>query len=314
MISARALQQFIVLAEELHFGRAAARLHMSQPPLSQALARLEERLGVRLLDRAGKAVALTEGGRVFLDEARALLRQQEQAVLHTRAASAGQRGTVAMGFVGSVSYGLLPELLALYRREAPAITVQLHEMPSTDQREALDAGRIDLGIVRLPLADADGLRMQTIRRERMVAVLPKGHRLAQRRAIGLAELADETFMVFPPERVLSLHAKTLLACQAAGFSPRTGLTAWQMPTMVSLVAAGQGVALLPAQTMHMPHPGVRYRPLQDRNDHLALEIALAWREDRASPACRRIVALTLDTAPQGGQGPARDGVDSSAAA
>ena len=299
MISARALQQFIVLAEELHFGRAAARLHMSQPPLSQALARLEASLGVRLLDRTGKAVALTEGGRVFLAEARALLRQQEQAVLHTREASAGTRGTVAMGFVGSVSYGLLPELLALYRREAPAIAVQLHEMPSTDQREALDAGRIDLGIVRLPLADADGLRMQTIRRERMVAVLPKGHRLARRRAVGLAELASETFMVFPPERVLSLHAKTLLACQAAGFSPRTGLSAWQMPTMVSLVAAGQGVALLPAQTMRMPHPGVSYRPLQDRSAHLELEIALAWREDRASPACRRIVALTLATVPQG---------------
>ncbi len=289
MFSSRALTQFIVLAEELHFGRAAQRLHMSQPPLSQAIMRLEEALGVRLLDRSRSSVALTDAGSVFLHEARRLLEQQALAVDHTRQVSAGMSGTVALGFVGSVSYGLLPLMLAEFRIKFPDVRFDLRELPSSDQLRELEGRRIDIGIVRLPLANAADLHLKTIHRERMIAVLPSAHRLAKERTIRLAELSDETFMLFPVNRVPSLHAQTVMACQAVGFSPRVAMEAWQMPTMVSLVAAGVGVALLPAQIKSIPHPGVVYRDIQDSVHGLDLEIALAWRRNMRSTLCQRIV-------------------------
>lgn len=282
MISSRLLSQFIVVAEELHFGRAALRLHMSQPPLSQAIQRLEDHIGVALFDRANRAITLTDAGRVFLKEARHLEDQQTQAIAHTRQAGAGLMGTIVLGFVGSVSYGLLPELLTQFRRDHAEVAFDLRESTSVEQVQELKARRMDLGIVRLPLGDANGLEMRVIKRERMIAVLPKDHPLGAMTAIPLARLANETFMMFPADRVFSLHAKTLMACQAAGFSPRIGMSAWQMPTMVSLVAAGVGVALLPSQIVNIAHPGVIYRDIEDRMEHLELEIALTWlREDRS---------------------------------
>ncbi|WP_296943733.1 LysR substrate-binding domain-containing protein [uncultured Massilia sp.] len=282
MISSRLLAQFIAVAEELHFGRAALRLHMSQPPLSQAIQRLEEHIGVALFDRANRTIALTDAGRVFLKEARRLEDQQAQAVAHTRQAAAGLMGTIVLGFVGSVSYGLLPELLTQFRKHHADVAFDLREATSVEQIEDLKARRIDLGIVRLPLGGANDLEMRVIKRERMIAVLPRAHPLAALPAIPLASLAGETFMMFPADRVFSLHAKTLMACQAAGFSPRLGMSAWQMPTMVSLIAAGVGIALLPSQIVNIAHPGVIYRELEDRMEHLELEIALAWRRDDRS--------------------------------
>jgi len=289
MISARALNQFIVLAEELHFGRAAQRLHMSQPPLSQAIMRLEETLQVRLLDRSRPAITLTDAGTVFLQEAHRLLEQQALAISHTRQADAGLSGTLVLGFVGSVSYGLLPELLVRFRSEYPDVKFDLRELPSSDQVQELHARRIDLGVVRLPLANAHDFHLKVVRRERMIAVLPIGHRLASRSGVRLADLAEETFMVFPIDRVPSLHAQTLTACHAAGFSPKVALEAWQMPTMVSLVAAGVGVALLPEQIKNIPHAGVVYRDIRDSYPGLDLEIALAWRKDLRSTLVQRIV-------------------------
>ena len=289
MFTNRALRQFIVVAEELHMGRAAERLHISQPPLSQAMMRLEAAIGVKLFLRANRAIKLTEAGRVFLDEAHRLLAQEAQAITHTRQVSAGLSGNIVLGFVGSVSYGLLPELITKFRRDHPEIGFDLRELPSGDQLEELEAKRIDLGIVRLPLANAADCHLKTIKRERMIAVLPRGHRLASARSIRLRELAQETFMMFPPHRVPSLHAKTVTACHAAGFSPRVALEAWQMPTMVSLVAAGVGITLLPAQIREIPHGGVIYKEIKDPIEALNLEIALAWRKNNTSKLVQRVV-------------------------
>lgn len=254
--------------------------------------RLERTVGVQLLDRARNALCLTDAGVVFLHEAHQLLAQHSLAIDHTREACAGVRGTVSLGFVGSVSYQLLPELLTQFKGEFPGVKFDLRELPSADQVIELLGRRIDMGIVRLPLANANDLELKVIRRERMVAVLPKSHPLALRKSIRLAELADETFMVFPLSRVPSLHMQTLMACQAAHFSPRVALEAWQMPTMVSLVAAGIGVALLPEQITSIPHPGVVYRALKDDHTGLDLEIALAWHKDLRSPLCQRIIDNT----------------------
>lgn len=289
MLSSRAVRQFIVVAEELHFGRAAARLFISQPPLSQAIMRLERGLGVELLHRANRAITLTEAGLAFLEDARRLVEQEAAAIAHARQAGAGLSGRLVLGFVGSVSYGLLPELLAQFKRELPGIVFDLRELPSSEQLQELQAKRIDLGIVRLPLSNASEFEMKVIRRERMIAVLPRKHRLSALKSIALKQLAGESFMMFPPERVLSLHAKTMMACHAAGFSPRVALQAWQMPTMVSLVAAGIGIALLPAQIRSNPHSGVVYREIRDHTDHLDLEIAFAWRSDAKSRLVERVV-------------------------
>ena len=289
MISNRVLRQFILVAEELHMGRAAKRLHISQPPLSQAMMRLEEVVGVKLFLRANRAIKLTEAGQVFLGEAQQLLAHEARAIAHTRQASAGLSGNIVLGFVGSVSYALLPELITRFRTSHPEIGFELRELPSSDQLEELGANRIDLGIVRLPLANATDCNLKVIKRERMIAVLPRDHQLASASAIGLKDLAHETFMMFPPNRVPSLHAKIVTACHEAGFSPRVALEAWQMPTMVSLVAAGVGIALLPAQIREMPHRGVIYKEIKDPIEALDLEIALAWLKANTSKLLRRVV-------------------------
>jgi DNA-binding transcriptional LysR family regulator len=289
VVSPRAIKQFTVLAEELHFGRAAQRLGMSQPPLSQAMMRLEEELGVELLDRTGRKIGLTRAGHVFLDETRRLTEQQALAIDHTRAAHHGIRGTIALGFVGSVSYGLLPELLIKFRSAYPDISFELRELTSSEQLRDLEARRIEIGIIRLPLIGTDAFSMKAIKRERMIAVLPKDHVLSMRKTVSLTQLADETFIMFPPHRSLSLLAKTIMACHAAGFSPRVGPQAWQMSTMMSLVAAKAGIALLPAQVRNIPHPGVIYREVKGDDHHLDLEIALLWRRDNRSGLCQTVI-------------------------
>ncbi len=289
MFSTRLLKQFVVLAEELHFGRAAARLHISQPPLSQAIMRLENALGAELFDRTGRSIVLTVAGSTFLNDARLLLEAQEGAIERARQAGAGLSGRIVLGFVGSVTYEMLPAFMTTMRHRFPGVRFDLRELPSVDQLLALHSRQLDLGIVRPPLADTNDLKLKVIRRERMVVVLPREHPLARLKVVPLSALASEAFMMFPPNRVPSLHAKTVMACDAAGFSPKVAMEAWQMPTMVSLVAIGEGVALLPEQVTRMPYPGVVYRPLSDRSAHLDLEIALVCRRDSISALVRNLM-------------------------
>jgi DNA-binding transcriptional LysR family regulator len=291
MVPGRLLTQFIAVAEALHFGRAATRLHMAQPPLSQAIKHLEELVGVKLLDRSKHAVSLTPAGRAFLDDARALLAQGQRAIDTARRASEGLTGRITIGFMGSVSYELLPRILRDFRTRFPAIHVDLREQTSVEQIESLHASKIDLGIVRLPLNNAADLNMRTIEVERLIAVLPRDHRLAASQTLRLEDLADAPFMIFPPDKSPSLHAKFLMACDEAGFSPRIALEAWQMASMVSLVAAGMGVVLLPAQVRSSPHPGVVYKDLNNDSEHLDLKIAAAWRPDNISAGVNSMLSV-----------------------
>lgn len=291
MITGRLLTQFIAVAEELHFGRAAARLHMAQPPLSQAIKHLEELVGVQLLARSKHFVGLTPAGRAFLEEARELLARGQQAIDTARRASKGLTGRVTIGFVGSVSYELLPRILRAFRTRFPAIHVDLRELTSTEQIESLRARKIDLGIVRLPLNNAADIDLRTIETERFIAVLPKDHRLAKAATLRLEDLAEDPFMIFPAEKIPSLHAKFLMACEQAGFSPRIALEAWQMASMVSLVATGMGVVLLPAQVRNSPHPGVVYKDLDNRSEHFELKIAVAWRSEGISAGVHSLLSV-----------------------
>ncbi|MGH8782488.1 LysR family transcriptional regulator [Paraburkholderia sp.] len=296
MIPARLLNQFIAVAEELHFGRAAERLNMAQPPLSQAIRKLEELVGVTLLTRSKHFVALTPAGRAFLSEARELLAHGQRAIDTARRASKGGAGRISIGFVGSVSYELLPRVLREFKDSFPAIHVDLRELTSKEQIESLHARKIDLGIVRLPLANAADIAFRTIEVERFVAVLPRNHRLARARKLLLKDLSGESFMAFPPDRIPSLHAKFLMACEQSGFSPHIALEAWQMSSMVSLVAAGMGVVLLPAQVRTSPHHGVVYKELDDRSEHVELKIAMAWRPDDMSSEVQSMLAMPCSQA------------------
>lgn len=291
MIPGRLLNQFIAVAEELHFGRAAARLHMAQPPLSHAIKSLEDLVGVRLFERSKHFVALTPAGQAFLDEARDLLARGQKALDVARRASEGHIGSVTIGFVGSASYVLLPKILHILRRQIPEIHIDLRELASEEQVSALVAGTIDIGIVRLPVGNANDISMRTLATERFIAVLPKDHRLAKARSIRLKDLKHESFMVFPPNKIPSLHVKFLMACEDAGFSPRIVLEAWQMASMISLVAASIGIVLLPEQVRSSPHPGVVYKRLADQSEHLELKIALAWRHGDISASVRSILSV-----------------------
>jgi DNA-binding transcriptional LysR family regulator len=291
MIPGRLLRQFIAVAEELHFGRAAARLHMAQPPLSQAIKHLEELVGVQLLARSKHSVVLTPAGRAFLDDARELLAQGQRAIETARQASKGLTGRVTIGFSWSVSYELLPKILHDFRTKSPAIHVELRELVSVEQIASLHTGKIDLGIVRLPLSNAADINMRVIEVERFVAVLPRDHPLATSRSLRLESLAEDTFIIFPQDRSPSLHAKFLMACDEAGFSPRIALEAWQIAGIVSLVAAGIGVMLLPEQVRSSPHPGVVYKDFDNDSEHFELKIAVAWRPDNVSAGVHSMLSV-----------------------
>jgi DNA-binding transcriptional LysR family regulator len=299
MIAGRLLSQFIAVAEELHFGRAAARLHMAQPPLSQAIKHLEELVGVQLLARSKHSVVLTRAGRAFLDDARELLKQGQRAIDTARRASKGLTGRVTIGFSWSVSYELLPRILHDFRIQFPAIHVDLCELVSVEQIVSLHAGKIDLGIVRLPLSNAADINMRVIDVERLIAVLPRDHRLAASPSLRLESLAEEPFMIFPPDRSPGLHAKVLMACEEAGFSPRIALEARQIAGMASLVAAGIGVMLLPAQVRSCPHPGVVYKDLDNDSEHLELKIAAAWHPDNVSAGVHSMLSVLDRWCPKG---------------
>lgn len=291
------LRQYVAVAEELHFRRAAERLNMAQPPLSQAIRQLEDLVGATLLERSRQGARLTAAGAIFLDHARAMLAQEERAIEAARLTAEGIVGRLTLGFVGSVSYELLPGLLQAFRVRCPQVRLDLREQTSKEQVQSLHAGEVDAGLLRLPINDAADLRTRVLHRERFVAVLPRRHRLARAASVRLAQLKDESFMIFPADRIPSLHAKFMFACADAGFSPRVVLEAWQMPSMVGLVAAGFGVALLPSQITAMPHRGVVFKRISDASPQLDLEIAVGWRPDNASAGLKSFLALMDELAP-----------------
>jgi DNA-binding transcriptional LysR family regulator len=275
----RQLRHFIAVAEQLHFGRAAAALHISQPPLSRSIRDLEVRLGVTLLARTRRKVELTPEGARFLEDARRLLAQLERAVLDVGSMAAGQGGQLRLGFVSLADFGVLPALLKAYKSTRPGVALALREMLSPDQAAALAAGELDFGLLLPPVTGAD-LEHVVVQRERFVAALPSRHRLAReggRNAGRLAvrELAGEAFVMAPREIAPGLHDIVAALTARAGFAPRVAQEAIQMQTVVSLVSSGLGVALVPASVANLGRRGVVYREIADA--HPKLDLWLAWR-------------------------------------
>jgi DNA-binding transcriptional LysR family regulator len=274
-IELRHFRYFVAVAEELHFGRAARRLHISQPPLSTQIRALEDLVGAQLLNRTQRKVELTKAGEALLREARQVLERAAGAVLAAQRASRGEAGELLVGFVSVADYNVVPPLLREFRSRAPGVRLALREATTDRLVQDLADGRIDLAFVLPPLEDA-GLEYRPVHREPLVCALPQSHPLAATSGpIRLAALADAQFVLTPRRIAPGLYDDIVSFCRRVGFSPRLAQEAVQMQTIVSLVSAEIGVALIPASMEHLGRTGVVYRALAEKSP--LTEVGVAWR-------------------------------------
>ena len=289
----RHLRYFVAVAEELHFGRAARRLNVAQPPLSQQVRALEAELGVTLLHRTSRRVELTAEGRVFLEHASLVLSQTERATEATRAVKRGEAGRIAIGFVTSAVYALVPGILREYHRKFPAVEMRCHEMTPARSLHGLRQREIDVAFVRLPVRE-EGLVATEISRERLLLALPTEHLQAGAGRGRLRDFATETFIMVTRAAAPGFYDALLNECRRAGFSPRVGHEAGEWQTVLALVAAGLGVALVPESLRHWQRPGVIYLELKPKTAEVALE--LVWRKETAQPLVESFLAVARELA------------------
>lgn len=256
----RHLRYFRAVAEELHFGRAAERLHIAQPPLSQQIRQLERELGVTLLTRTTRTVELTPAGRTYLRRVIKILDSVDEAGHQARRLAEGTEGQLTIGCVGSATYSLLPQLVLALRETLPGVDVGVRgEMLAPAQVSALLAGEIDLALLRPPVHQ-DGIETEVLRRDRLLVALPAGHRLAALSEVPVEDLRDEDFVAHAAGRSV-MHSLLNAAAAAAGFVPQVRHEVAETSTLVTLVAAGLGVAIVPEPTAELGITGVAYRPL-----------------------------------------------------
>jgi len=300
-IELRSWRQFLAVAEELHFGRAAARLHMTQPPVTQAIAQLEKALGVTLFDRTRRRVALTPAGEALVPEVRELLARAQALPARARAAAAGEVGRVRLAFVSTIGFERLPAWVREFRLQCPEVALELVEATGDVQLEAFARGEIDAGLMlHSPGIAPPGLAALKVAEEPLVLALPAAHPLARAARLTLAQVLDEALVIFPRRIVPSLHDAIFGLYHAAGRAPKVAQEAIQMQTIVNLVWGGLGVAWVPASVMQFRRSGVIYRaadafaPTGRRRAASALpgcETSLVWPgDDRpANPALQRFV-------------------------
>lgn len=288
------LRYFVAVAEELHFGRAAARLSMAQQPLSRQIQRLESEVGVRLFKRTTRRVTLTPAGEVFLEETRKTLDALDRAVGEARRAERGEVGTLRVGYTATALYNLLPEVVRSFRESFPGVRLDLSEMGSAELEGAILAGDVQAAFL-YGFAGGAGVESVVLRDERIVAALPEDHPMAGRDAVCLRELAEEPFVFYPRHRGPGLYDRLIGFCREAGFSPEVAQEAAQEHTVVGLVASGVGVALVFDCMKKLGRSGVVYLPIADVD--ASVELGLLWRADDPSPSLRAFVDLTRDVAP-----------------
>jgi DNA-binding transcriptional LysR family regulator len=283
----RQARAFVVTADEGHVGRAATRLHLTQPTLSRQIAALERSLGVPLFDRTRRQLALTPAGEVFLAGARELARRADDLAAAAQRAHRGELGVLRVGFVQSATFAALPRLLSTFRVASPAVRVEVTAMTTLRQLDALADDRLDAGLLRPPVNVPD-LRLRTLSHDELWAALPGGHPLASRRRVSLSDLRDESFVFYERDSGPAVHDTIVGHCRAAGFSPRIVQEAVDVQTIVALVAANLGVSLLITPTPHTDEAAVVYRPLVE--DLPRWEMALAWSAHNTSPVLARLLA------------------------
>ncbi len=303
----RQLRQFVALASTLNYRRAAEQLHMSQPPLSASIRRLEAQLGVQLFERTRRGTALTAAGQAALDDAQRALFHAEQFGRVATAAARGEAGQLRVGFVGSATYALMPQLMPVFRSRYPDVHLVLAESTTRQLLDDVEQGHVDAGLLRFPVARATTARIQPVERDHFVAALPAQHPLARRTRLTLAALQDEAFVLYSASAVPGLHAMALQACQQAGFMPRVQQEAVQVQTVVSLVESGLGVALVPSVAARHANRAVVFRRLHGPGAAVEIGIALAWRAEQETPAARRFRECLLSLAGAESPAPTRRG-------
>lgn len=308
MFTLSQLESFVVVAETLHFGRAAEQLSMTQPPLTRRIQLLERELGVELLDRTGRTVRLTTAGRYFLVDARRILAQSTRAALAVRRVPTGEVGSVALGFTASAAHSVLDTLVDRIRTRLPGVDLVLREGVSGAQLEELRSGELDLVLVRPPVP-ASGIEHHLLHRETLLAAIPSAHRLADPdRPLHLRDLDGTSFVMYSPTEARYFHEVLVGIFRSAGITPHYVQHLSQVHSILALVRAGLGAALVPEAAAALGLRGVVLRPL-DGLEGRPVELVAAWREGDENPALHavrtivRSVARTLG--PTSADGPAR---------
>ncbi len=285
------LRCFVALAEELHFGRAAARLNMTQPPLTRQLQQLEHIIGTELMERSSRVVRLTTAGKAFLVDARAVLRAAEEAMVTARRAALGEGGVITLGFIPATSYSLLPRLVSFLAVEMPQVQFVLKEMVTANQAEALGTGGIDAGILRLPI-DLRGLEAVTISHEPFVVAVPSGHALARPGVLAVADLDRQPLIMYAPTESRYHHDLVSSIFRAAGITPNFVQFAREIHTMLALVGAGIGVALVPEAAGTLGFANVTLKQIA-LYPTVFSELTLVWRKASDNPALRLFARQAL---------------------
>jgi DNA-binding transcriptional LysR family regulator len=269
-VELRQLRYFVAIVEEGGFSRAAERLHISQPPLSTQIRSLEDEIGVRLLERSNRGVSVTPAGSVFYEEVLAVLGRLEHARNKTLQVERGDVGSLSVGFVSIADYGILPPALKSFRAQFPLVEVHLHELTTDAQIRGLRAATLDLGIGLAPVDEPD-LEFKSVLREELVLAAPSGHAVLkgdpvpmENGAVDMRALSRASFIVPPRDVAPGLYDLTISYCRSFGFAPQIGQNARQMQTVIGLVSAGMGVALVPSSVRNLRRTGVQYRRLRGK--------------------------------------------------
>lgn len=286
----RRLQSFVALSEELHFHRAAARCHMTQPALSQQLQQLEAELQVQLVHRNKRRVSLTRAGEIFQVEARKILRQMDQAAQLARQTDRGEIGQMSVGVTAPALYIVFPEIMHRFRAVLPNVGVNVHIMTTAEQEAALRSGAIEVGIFHPPLDD-ESLSSHLIARIRFNLVLSDRNPLAARPSLRLEDLSKQRFIIFPRVIGPRLYDEIITLCQQAGFSPEVILEVTPAQSIIAMTAADYGIGLIASSLQQFDRPGVVYRPLEGPAPYLTL--GLAYNRDDTSPAIRTFLDVAI---------------------
>lgn len=295
-IGLRQLACFVAVAEDLHFGRAAQRLNIAQPPLSQQIARLEKNLGCRLFHRTSRHAELTEAGQVLLQFAKPVLAHVDRALDETRRAARGETGSLSVGFPASLSLSFLPRLVSIHRKRYPEVSLRLNELVTTSQLQALAKGTIDIGFLREMQPESRTFVTELVLEERLVALLPRSHPLATHSRLPLSAMAKEGFVLFPRAAGPEFYDKIVSACQSAGFQPRVIQEAVEWHSIVALVGAGIGVSLTPESIRRLRWPSVVCRTITP--GVYSTKVFLCFLRGKISPIMQNFVSLVREISPK----------------
>ncbi len=292
MFDLNQLRCFVTVAEELHFGRAAARLNMTQPPLSRQIQVLEHIVDAPLLERTSRSVRLTPAGRSFLPEARRILKLAESASQVARRIAMGKTGSLKLGYTAAAAYGYLPELIAACRARLPEVDFSLKEMVSGDQLEALTSGQIDAGLLRPPIGRPE-LATRRVLAEPLLAAIPRKHPLASAATLSIKDLDGQHFVMYSPYESRYFHDLLVALFTQADILPRYVQHLGQIHSILAMVRAGLGAAIVPAAAASLRIANVKLRPLKLRSP-TPVELFLVWRRDCENPLLPSLIEIASE--------------------